>query len=186
MPEYDVGQSFAVDEDEAQRLTLPKPSKAAPPAPPALTMQRPQAGPSLLGAFLKMTLAVTLFISSLLVMTRPDAPSSRAATKASPLAASAGQAQQASYGQLKDLAEAGLLPPQLIDGEDKGYRFEVHVKTQNGRPVCATIARPVRWGVTGERVFFTNFEGRIFFSTNPSIQIDPFCSGTPEGMMPIR
>lgn len=73
---------------------------------------------------------------------------------------------------LQTLVGAGLLPPEVGDGVDSGYRFQVRCHPQ---PlfVWSATAEPLEPGQTGDRWFGTNMAGLIPFSSEGAIEFDP-------------
>jgi Ca-activated chloride channel family protein len=76
------------------------------------------------------------------------------------------------YGTLEELARTGLVDSVLGAGTKQGYQFEVHKSTKNPEYLWFAVARPTTPGSTGDRFFYTNQAGVIFYSTTP-FDVDP-------------
>lgn len=63
-----------------------------------------------------------------------------------------------SYGDLSQLGEQGLVPPNLVQGVSGSYRFELSMIGESNAGYEA-VATPVEYGRTGQRSFFINESG---------------------------
>jgi hypothetical protein len=93
------------------------------------------------------------------------------------------------YGDLAALGKANLIDSVLGSGKKQGYVFECHPSTdKEKREFCWwATASPQEPGKTGERYFFTNQAGVIYFSKKPikiTDKIKESCE-VPEGLTPV-
>jgi hypothetical protein len=58
-----------------------------------------------------------------------------------------------SYGTLKQLVDSQSINQQIMNGENRGYRFEVRVGTDSSYEAVAT---PLQYGLTGLKSFYLN------------------------------
>ena len=58
-----------------------------------------------------------------------------------------------SYGTLKQLVDSQSINQQIMNGENRGYRFEVRVSTDSSYEAVAT---PLQYGLTGLKSFYLN------------------------------
>ncbi|HBP20135.1 MAG TPA: hypothetical protein DEA08_20390 [Planctomycetes bacterium] len=65
------------------------------------------------------------------------------------------------YGSLAQLGTAGLVDPHLASGVREGYRF---YSQPSSLYTWWAFAEPTRPGCTGDRVFYTDERGQIFYT----------------------
>jgi type IV pilus assembly protein PilA len=76
------------------------------------------------------------------------------------------------YGMLSELEKAKLIDPVLGSGTKQGYFFAAHPSTTTSEFLWFATASPEVPHATGDRYFFTNQAGVIFYSTTP-FEVDP-------------
>ncbi len=76
------------------------------------------------------------------------------------------------YATLAELDRTKLIDSVLGSGTKQGYQFEVHPVPGTPEFLWYAVARPTAPGTTGERYFYTNQAGVIFYSMTP-IEVDP-------------
>lgn len=76
------------------------------------------------------------------------------------------------YGSLAELNDMKLIDSVLGGGTKQGYVFEVHPSATTPEFLWYATARPTTPGTTGDRFFYTNQAGVIFYSTQP-FEVDP-------------
>jgi len=75
-----------------------------------------------------------------------------------------------------DAQQAGLIDSELAEGVKSGYKFEYRGGSDSPRTSYQITARPVHYGTTGKRSFFTDQSGVIRFTEEdrePTAQDDP-------------
>lgn len=78
---------------------------------------------------------------------------------------------------LAELATLGLIPSELGDGEDQGYRFDLRVPSKpDDQFVWTATADPLPGG--GDRHFGTNMAGIMFFNATESVVFGPYGSSS--------
>lgn len=70
------------------------------------------------------------------------------------------------YGTLDELSQANIVDPVLGGGVKQGYMFDVTVSPDKPEFEWWAIARPAVPGTTGDRYFYTNQTGVIWFSVD--------------------
>lgn len=88
------------------------------------------------------------------------------------------------YGNLQDLSQSNLIDVVLGAGTKQGYFFEVRVSPENPEFEWVAIANPAVPGKTGDRAFFINHSGVIWFTQNAPISL-PSDSEPPAGLNPL-
>lgn len=90
------------------------------------------------------------------------------------------------YGSLDQLSQVGYVDSVLGGGMKQGYEFQVEVDPQNPEFVWWAIARPAVPGTTGDRYFYTDQSGMIYYSTQepPQGPIDT-SKALPPGLLPV-
>lgn len=88
------------------------------------------------------------------------------------------------YGSLAELGAAGLIGPELAAGRRTGYVFKLEVVPGAAEKRWWAVARPERPGVDGDRVFFVNQDGTIWFGLK-DVEVDPATGAVPAGMSAI-
>jgi hypothetical protein len=76
------------------------------------------------------------------------------------------------YGSLELLSKTGLVDSVLGSGTKQGYVFSAHVSTKTPEFLWYATAFPATPGTTGDRYFFINQSGVIFYGTSP-FDVDP-------------
>lgn len=89
-----------------------------------------------------------------------------------------GDGRLAYTGNLKELGELGLIDEILASGTKQGYYFTIGAGSEP-EFVWWAKASPTVPGVTGDRFFYVNLAGEIFYSTHDFPVIDP--TSDPEG-----
>jgi len=90
------------------------------------------------------------------------------------------------YGTLDGLGQVGYIDPVLGGGVKQGYEFQVEVSLSNPQFEWWAIARPAVPGTTGDRYFYTDQSGVIFYSADepPAGPIDTN-KPLPPGLNPV-
>lgn len=79
---------------------------------------------------------------------------------------------------LQELARVGLIDPELGSGTAHGYRFEL----RGNDAVWAATANPL--GQPGDKAFFVNQEGIVYYTTRGPITLPEDCK-LPRGLTPV-
>jgi hypothetical protein len=88
------------------------------------------------------------------------------------------------YGDLKALGKAKVIDSVLASGKKQGYLFQCAASTDEKEKKCFcwwATAFPEKPGVSGDRYFFTNQAGVIYYSTK-SFEVDKESCEVPEGL----
>lgn len=89
------------------------------------------------------------------------------------------------YGSLDQLSQVGYVDTVLGGGLKQGYEFEVEVVPQDPQFRWWAIARPAVPGTTGDRFFYTDETGIIYYSVQEPARgpVDP--NKPPMGLTPV-
>ena len=89
---------------------------------------------------------------------------------------------------LRELQDGQLIDPVLASGTKYGYRFWVFrpADPEAAQERWAAVARPLVPGTTGDRTFFANHQGTIWYtsSASPLVLVLPDCE-PPPGLTPL-
>jgi type II secretory pathway pseudopilin PulG len=90
------------------------------------------------------------------------------------------------YGSLDQLSQVGYVDPVLGGGMKQGYEFQVEVNPKNPEFEWWAIARPAVPGTTGDRYFYADQTGIIYYSLQEPPQ-GPLDSSKPNppGLNPL-
>lgn len=89
------------------------------------------------------------------------------------------------YGDLRELAEAGLVEAQLGKGVLNGYVFEAGPSPGAPGFLWFATARPVAPRTTGDRYFAVNHAGVIFYTCAAPIAVPRATCVVPRGPLPV-
>lgn len=88
------------------------------------------------------------------------------------------------YGSLEQLGSTKLVDSILATGTKAGYLFEVAPSVVSPEERWFAIASPID-PRGGERFFFENQKGAIFYTTSGPIRVDRVTCETPPGLVPL-
>lgn len=95
------------------------------------------------------------------------------------------QNNELDYGTLAQLAKAQLVDNVLGTGKKQGYVFECKPGKESPEFLWWATATPEKPGETGNRYFFMNQAGVIYYSDKPFASIDTKKCTVPEGAKPL-
>jgi type IV pilus assembly protein PilA len=88
------------------------------------------------------------------------------------------------YATLAELSDATLIDAVLASGAKQGYLFQVQPSPRTPGLLWMAVASPATPGASGDRYFFTNQTGIIYYSVTAPFALDPDAS-TPTDALPI-
>jgi hypothetical protein len=89
------------------------------------------------------------------------------------------------YGTLAELSAAGLVDPVLGSGTQGGYRFDVRPHPLTSEFLWFATANPIEPGRDGDRYFYTNEAGIIYYTTARAFDIATIDTAVPADARPV-
>lgn len=88
-------------------------------------------------------------------------------------------------GSLYELSAKGLIDPILGEGVKQGYLFRLVTSSGQREDRWCAAADPIVKGLDGQRRFFTNHTGVIWYTTGDAFALDPVSCEPPPGLLVV-
>lgn len=88
-------------------------------------------------------------------------------------------------GSLSELSDAGLIDAVIGGGVKQGYLFRLVVSREQDEHLWCAAADPIEHGVAGDRRFFTNQSGVVWYTTGEPFPLDRVTCQVPPGLVPV-